>query len=181
MRRLRSYANLLLTITFLIVALPPTAAAVAPSNDMACSSLKVQTDKESYTVSETVVITVDFNALLPGCVEPMIAHNYVITIQVLNSENSVVISYNRTTSGGAVITETWTPTVPGDYSVNATSWFRLLGNDFMTKTLQASKLIHVEDSAQSTMQGWLAPASVAILVASLGFWIFKKNRMKQAH
>jgi len=162
-------------LVFVVVLTSAWAAAAA--NNRACSSLTVQTDKDSYMVSDPVVITINFVALLPGCVEPMIAHDYVIMIQVFNSKNYVVGSFNRTTSGTIIITESWTAIASGDYSVNATAWFRLAGDDLMTKTLQTSKQIHVQDSAQSTMQGWIG-AVIVILIASPVFWIFKRNKAK---
>ena len=170
-------ANLPMAIILVVVVLLTSAWVGAAANDRACSSLTVQTDKDSYMVSDPVVITINFVALLPGCVEPMIAHDYVIMIQVFNSENHVAGSFNRTTSGTIIITESWTATASGDYSVNATTWFRLVGNDLMMKTLQASKQIHVQDSAQSTMQGWIV-ALIVILIASPVFWIFKRNKAK---
>jgi hypothetical protein len=121
------------------------------ANGQACSSLVIQTDTDNYTIGEPVKITVTFSPLLPGCVEPMIAHDYVIQILVLSALNQTVYSSTNATAGTLTLHETWTPTTTGDYLIQASSWFRLLGNDFMTKEMEASTTIHVHDPVESTM------------------------------
>jgi len=140
----------------------------------------VQTDADSYAVGHPVSITVTFASLLSGCVEPMIAHDYVIEIQVLNSSNQTVYSSGNVTGGALTIHEIWTPTATGDYTIEASSWFRLLGNDFMIKQMEASTTVHVHDPVQSTMSRlkiW-AIGLVGIFAATLGIMHLKRVRKK---
>jgi hypothetical protein len=151
LRQLAGSPFLAYVMALVLVSVLPTVAVAFSAKGQACSSLAIQTDTGNYAVGGPVKITVTFAPLLPGCVEPMIAHDYVIQIQVLNSLNQTVYSSTNVTTGALTIHETWTPTTAGDYLIRASSWFRLLGNDFITKEMEASTTVHVNDPVQSTM------------------------------
>jgi len=174
-------ASLLLAFIALVLAsvLTPVSGSFL-ANGQACSSLVVQTDAGNYAVGHPVNITVTFASLLSGCVEPMIAHDYVIEIQVLNASNQTVYSSGNVTAGALTIHEIWTPTATGDYTIEASSWFRLLGNDFMIKQMEASTTVHVHDPVQSTVSRlWIwAIGLVGIFAATLGIIHVKRVRKK---
>ena len=151
MRQLAGSPFLASIMALMLVFVLPTVAGAFSANSQACSSLVIQTDTDNYAVGDPVKITVTFAPLLSGCVEPMIAHDYAIQIQVLNASNQTVYSSTNVTAGALTIYETWTPTTTGDYLIKASSWFRLLGNDFMIIQLESSTTIHVHDPVQSTM------------------------------
>lgn len=141
------HAKLLLTLA--IVGLI-TLASFAPSisGDVSiresCSSLVIQTDKDTYLTGESVSITVTFVHLMPGCFEFMIAHDYVIMLTVMNSAKGQVYSYSNATVGNLTIHEVWNPPDIGNYTIVASSWLRLAGNESMVKQLEVSKAILVQ-------------------------------------
>ena len=133
------------------LSLLPAIAASSSVSDLACSSLVLETDKDSYLVGESVNITVHFSPILPGCLEPMIAHDYVLTIQILNDAHNVVYSSSNATPVGIVFHESWIPVARGEYTLNATSWWRLMGDDLMMKQLETLRIIHVQGPNQCMM------------------------------
>jgi len=161
LRKLASAISRFTVVLFAaLLLIAPAMSTTVPTQNHPCSSLIIQTDKESYTLGEPVVITINFAALLPGCVESMIVHSYLLTIQVFNSSNHEMYSSNHTTPGTTKIAESWTPMAIGDYSINATSWVTFPGNDLMTRQLQAYKLIQVQDPEQ-----WLTFGVTGIVAA----------------
>ncbi len=155
----------------------PVLAGAASINVRACSSLIVQTDRDDYAVGERVNITVTFLPLLPGCMQPMIAHNYVIQIQVLNASNQTTYSSTHVTADALIVSEKWTPTTAGGYTIIASAFMRLLGNDAMTKTLGASTTIHVHDPAQPTPGFELIVIGVVgIAAVALSLFFLKRRR-----
>jgi len=101
----------------------------------------------------------------------MFVQGYLLTIRIFNGTNGEVYSWNQTVPASVNITESWTPTAAGDYSINATSWVTILGNGAMTKGLAASKLIHVQDTYQSaaTESFTLAVMAIAIIAVAAGY------------
>jgi len=170
-----------LILALVLVSFLPAISGTVSDNVRACSSLIVQTDKNDYAVGEPVNITVTFLSLLPGCMEPMIAHNYVIQIQVLNASNQTAYSSTRVTAGALIVSEKWTPTIVGDYTIIASAFFRLLGNDVMTKTLGASTTINVHDPAQPTPGYELIAIGVIVIAAAALSLLFLKRRKTSNH
>lgn len=177
MRRIVRSAFFELILALVLVSLLPAISGTVSPNGKACSSLVVQTDQDDYAIGEPVNITVTFYSLLPGCMEPMIAHNYVLQIQVLNASNQTAYSSTHVTAGALIVSEKWTPTIVGDYTIIASAFFRLLGEDVMTKTLGASTTIHVHDPAQPT-PGFelLAIGVLGIAAAALSLFFLKRRR-----
>jgi len=159
------YFQMFVCAAMLMVLLAPTVSGTMQTAAQACSSLTVQSDKDTYTLGEPVIIAVTFHATLPSCAEPMFVHGYLLTIQVFNATNSEVYSWNQSVPASVNITESWTPTVVGDYSINATSWVTILGNEVMMKGLEASKLIQVQDTKQSATE-WFPLAAIAIMAVA---------------
>jgi len=161
----------------LLVLVAPGVYGSVSVNDHPCSSLAVQSDKDTYRIGESVNVTVSYAPVLPGCVEFMIAHDYVITIQILNGSNSVEYSSNHTTTGALTIHDQWTPLATGDFTINATSWFRLLGGDSMMKQMEASKLIHVQAPPLTPIPTvGLAAALVVIGGAALAVYLNQRRK-----
>jgi hypothetical protein len=123
-----------------------------------------------------VNITVTFLPLLPGCMEPMIAHDYVILIQVLNASNQTAYTSTNVTSSPLTIHEAWTPTATGDYTIIASAFFRLQGNESMMKPLQASTTIRVHDATQPTPRFEFVAIGVVGLAAVTLSLFFLKHR-----
>ena len=170
-----AHCSMFVALAVLMILFAPTLSGTTQPAAQACSSLTVQSDKDTYTLGQPVIIAVTFHVTLPSCMQPMFAHGYLLTIQVFNAANSEVYSWNHTAPGSVNITESWTPTTIGDYSINATSWLTLPGNDLVTKGLEASKLIQVQDSTQSTTQVWLAAGVITVLAVTLGY-LFKRRK-----
>jgi len=158
-----------------------TVSAAMQPTAQACSSLTVQSDKDTYTLGQPVIIAVTFHATLPSCVAPMFVHGYVLTIQVFNAANDEVYSWNHTVPGFVNVTESWTPTSVGDYSINATSYLTIPGNDLMTRGLQAYKVIHVQDPERSMTIEALTLSVIAIVAVAAGYFVFRrKNRTSKS-
>jgi hypothetical protein len=138
----------------------PAVAAAASADVHACSSLVVKTDRADYDIGEAVNITVTFVSLLPGCVEPMIAHDYVVKVDVLNVLNQTVFSSSNVTARALVISEVWTPEAAGEYTIVASAYFRLLGDESMVKTLESSATIRVHDIARQIPEFGLVTVGV---------------------
>jgi len=148
-------------------------AASFSTTDTQCSSLVVRTDKQAYTTGETVNVSIDYVHLLPGCFEIMIAHDYVIKVEIMNSQNTTEYSYSNATAGNLVMHLPWKPAEKGDYTVEASSWMRLAGNESMVKHLEDSIAIRVQDPPagatlltefDSTTVGALAIFAVTIVL-----------------
>lgn len=169
-------------VVWLVVALAlslfaPTISGSVPASDRACSSLVVKSDKDTYTIGESVGITVTFLPLLPGCVEPMIAHDYVIQIQVLNASNQTAYTSTNVTSGPLTIHEAWTPTATGGYTIIASAFFRLLGDESMVKSLEASTTINVHDPTQPTPGfEFVAIGVVGLAAVTLTLFFLKRRK-----
>lgn len=177
MRQIIRSAFLGLTLALVLVSVFPTLAGSASINVQACSSLVVQTDKGDYAIGESVNITVTFLSLLPGCMESMIAHDYVLQIQVLNASNQTAYSFTHVTAGALIVSEEWTPTTAGGYSIIATAYFRLLGEDVMMKALGASTTIQVHDPTQPTTGfEFVAIGIVVIAAAALSLSFLKRRK-----
>jgi len=175
LRQITTSGLLGLAIALILVSILPTLA--ASPNGQACSSLVVQTDKRDYAIGEPVNITVSFVSLLPGCMQPMIAHDYVIQIQVLNASNQTAYSSTNVTAGALRVSEIWAPTSAGGYTIIASAFFRLLGDDIMIRTLVASTKIDVHDLAQQTPE--FKPVAIAIVViaaATLSLFLLKRRK-----
>jgi hypothetical protein len=142
----------------------------------ACSSLTVQSDKDTYTLGQPVIIAVTFRATLPSCAEPMFVHGYLLTVQVFNATKSEVHSWNYTVPASVNITESWIPTAMGDYSINATSWVTIPANEVMMKGLEASKLIHVQDTKQPAATESFTLAAIAIVAIAAGYLTTRRKR-----
>jgi hypothetical protein len=142
-----------------------------------CSSLVVQTDKRDYFIGEPVNITFTFIPLLPGCMEPMIAHDYFVQIEVLTVSNQTAYSSSNVTAGALTVSSIWIPTTAGEYAIIASAYFRLLSDEsLMTKTLQASTTIRVHDPSQQIPEFGLMAIGVLIVVAALGILFFNRRR-----
>ena len=161
--------------TLMVLLAPAVLGNVQPAAQ-ACSSLAVQSDKDAYTLGQVVIIAVTFRATLPSCAEPMLVQGYLLTIQVFNATNNEVYSWSHTTPASVNITESWTPTSVGDYSINATSWVTVLGNEVMMKGLEASKLIRVQDTIQSAATESLTLAAIAIISVAAGYLTLRHKR-----
>jgi hypothetical protein len=120
--RLSCYASAGLTAAIIVMALVVSVGGSFSTRDKQCSSLVVRTDKDAYTTGETVNISVDYVPLLPGCFEFMIAHDYVIKVEILNSLNMTEYSYSNATLGNLVMHLSWKPAGEGEYTVKASSW-----------------------------------------------------------
>jgi len=142
----------------------------------ACSSLTVQSDKDTYTLGHPVIIAVTFHGTLPGCAEPMFVRGYLLAIQVFNATNSEVYSWNHTVPASANTTASWTPTAVGDYSIYAASWITIPGNEVITKGLEASKVIHVQDTKQSAASELFGLAPIAITAIAAGYLTLRHKR-----
>jgi hypothetical protein len=160
----------------LMVLLAPTVSGTMQPAARACSSLAVQSDKDTYTLGQPVIIAVIFHATVPSCAEPMFVHGYLLTIQVFNAMNGEVYSWNHTVPASVNITESWTPTAVGDYSINATSWITIPGNEVMMKGLEASKLIQVQDTEHSAATESFTLAAIAIVAAAAGYLTLRHKR-----
>jgi len=161
----------------------PTIAGSVSVNDRACGSLVIQPDRGTYTLGESVNITVNFAPLLPGCAELMIAHDYVIKIQILNSSNNEQYSSTHVTTGPLTIHEVWTPVEKGNYTIKASSWLRLAGGNSLVKGLEASRTILVQDPGQSMMPETIpiALGVIGVLAVTLAYLFFKHvTRKRQA-
>jgi len=146
LRQLTGSAFLTLILALAFGSIFP-ANAVAAVSAHPCSSLVVQTDSGDYAIGAPVKITVAFLSLLPGCMEPMIAHDYVVQIEVLSASNRTVYTSSHVTARALMISETWMPATAGVYTINASAYFRLLGDEsIMTKTLESSATIRVHDT-----------------------------------
>ena len=146
-----------------------------------CSSLVVRTDKGDYAVGEPVTITVTFHPLLPGCAMPMIAHDYVVQIDVLNVSNQTLYSVSNLTGATLMVSETWIPTTAGEYTITASAYFRLLGEEFMTKMLEASTTIRTYAAMQMPEFGLIAVGGLAFAVVALGLLFFgRAGRLRKA-
>jgi hypothetical protein len=155
----------------------PAVAAAASINGHLCSSLVVRTDRGNYDIGEVVNITVTFVSLLPGCVEPMIAHDYVVKIDVLNVSNQTVFSSSNVTARALMISEVWTPESAGEYTIIASAYFRLLGDESMAKMLESSATICVHDIAQQIPEfGLLTVGVLGIGVAALSLLIRERRK-----
>jgi hypothetical protein len=164
-------------MALVLVSVFPTLAGAASISVQACSSLVVQTDNGDYAIDEPVNITVTFLSLLPGCMEPMIAHDYIVQIQVLNASNQSTYSSTHVTAGALTVSEEWTPTTAGGYTIIASAFFRLLGDDVMMKTLEASTTIHVHDPAQPTPGfEFIAVSIVGIAAVTLSLFFLKRRK-----
>jgi hypothetical protein len=163
-----------------LVTVLPTFIGAAPDSGQACSSLIIQTGTDNYVIGEPVNITVIFAPLLPGCVEPMIAHEYVVQIQVLNASNQTLYSSTNVTAAALTIHKTWTPTTPGDYLIKASSWFSSLGNDFMTKQMETSTTIHVQDPVRYTMPRLELGVIGLVAILAVGVALLKRAREKSS-
>ncbi|MGA8903873.1 MAG: hypothetical protein WB661_02560 [Candidatus Bathyarchaeia archaeon] len=177
MRQIVRSALFELILALVLVSFLPAISGTVSDNVRACSSLIVQTDMNDYAVGEPVNITVTFLSLLPGCMQPMIAHDYVVQIQVLNASNQTAYSSTHVTAGALIVSEKWTPTSVGDYTIIASAFFRLLGNDVMTKTLGASTTIHVHDPAHPTPGfEFIAIGVVGITAVALSLFFLKRRK-----
>jgi hypothetical protein len=105
-----------------------------------------------------------------------VAWEVVATNQVFNATNSEVYSWDHTVPASVNITESWTPTAVGDYSINATSWLTIPGNEVMMKGLEASKLIHVQDTEQSAATGPFTLVAIAIVAVAAGYLTLRHKR-----
>jgi len=172
-----TYFPVFVCAAMLMILLASASGTLQPAT-RACSSLTVQSDKDTYMLGQPVIIAVTFHGTLPGCAEPMFVLDYLLTIQVFNATKSEVYSWNHTVPPSANITESWTPTAVGDYSINATSWITIPGNEVMTKGPEASKLIHVQDTEQfaSTESFTLAP--IAIMAIAAGYLTLRHKRRR---
>ena len=151
--------------------------AAASVDAHACSSLAVKTDRGDYKIGEAVDITVTFVSLLPGCVEPMIAHDYVVEIDVLNVSNQTVFSSSNVTARALMISEVWTPATAGEYTIIASAYFRLLGDESMAEMLESSATIRVHDIAQQVPEFALVTISVlGIGVATLSLLVRARRK-----
>jgi hypothetical protein len=160
----------------LMVLVAPAVSATMQPAVQACSSLTVQSDKDAYKLGQPVIIAVTFHATLPSCAEPMFVHGYLLTIQVFNATNSEVYSWNHTVPASVNITESWTPTTIGVYSINATSWVTIPGNEVMMKGLQASKLIDVKDTKEPAATESFTLAAIAIVAVAAGYVTTRRKR-----
>jgi len=145
------------------------ASSASEANAQACSSLTVQTDRGSYVVGDSVEITINFTPLLPGCVGVMIAHDYVVKTQILNDANQTVSAWSNETVGPLTVHKIWTPVVKGNYTIQASAWFRLSGDEAMTQQLQTATTIHVQDAATSSMSELTSAGFVAALILGATF------------
>ena len=160
-------------------ALGSLAAAVVASVDAnPCSSLVVRTDKQDYSVGEAVNITVTFVSLLPGCVEPMIAHDYLVTIDVLTPTNQTVFSSSNATARELMVSELWMPATAGEYTVVASAYFRPLGDEsIMSKTIESSTKIHVLNVTQQIPEfGLVATGVFGIGVVALSLMLLRRRQ-----
>jgi len=174
-RRVLCHGSMLLPLTVLMVLVAPMVSGTMHPAVQACSSLTVQSDRDTYTTGDPVAITVSFHALLPGCMQPMFVHGYVLTIQIFNATNGEVYSWNHTIPGSVTINESWTATTAGAYSINATTWLTIPGNDLMTKGLEANKVIQVQDPQQLTAIE-LTLGALATLAVAGGYLILRRSR-----
>ena len=154
------------------------AAVVAPVDANPCSSLVVRTDKQDYSVGEAVNITVTFVSLLPGCVEPMIAHDYLVTIDVLTPSNQTVFSSSNATARELMVSELWMPATAGEYTVVASAYFRPLGDEsIMSKTIESSTKIHVLNVTQQIPEfGLVATGVFGIGVVALSLMLLRRRQ-----
>jgi len=143
-----------------------------------CSSLVVRTDKQDYDVGEAVNITVTFVSLLPGCVEPMIAHDYLVTIDVLTPSNQTVFSSSNATARELMVSELWMPATAGEYTVVASAYFRPLGDEsIMSKTIESSTKIHVLNVTQQIPEfGLVATGMFGIGVVALSLMLLRRRQ-----
>jgi hypothetical protein len=125
-------------------------AASFSTKDTQCSSLVVRTDKDAYTTGQVVNVSVDYVHLLPGCFEFMIAHDYVIKVEILNSSNMTEYSHSNATAGNLVMHLSWKAAQEGEYTVKASSWLRLAGDESTVKQLEDSVVIRVQDPTEGT-------------------------------
>jgi len=174
------YCPMFVYAAMLMVLLAPSVSGTMQPAAQACSSLTVQSDKDTYTLGQPVIIVVTFRATLPGCAEPMLVHGYLLTVQVFNATNSEVYSLNHTVPASVNITESWTPTAVGEYSINVTSWVTIPGNEVMMKALEASKLIHVQDTEQSAATESFTLAAIAIVAVAAGYLTLRRNRRSES-
>jgi hypothetical protein len=164
-------------MALVLVSVFPTLAGAASIKVQACSSLVVQTDKGDYAIGEPVNISVRFLSHLPGCMEPMVAHDYVIQIQVLNASNQTAYSSTYVTPSALTASEKWTSTTVGYYTIIASAFFRLAGDDVMMKTLEASTTIHVHDPSQPTAGfEFVAIGVVGIAAIALSLFFLKGRK-----
>jgi hypothetical protein len=176
LREMTRSAFLGLMVTLVLVSVFPTLASAA-TKVQACSSLVVRTDKGDYGIGEPVNITVTFLSWLPGCMVPQVAHDYVIQIQVVNTSNQTVYSSTHVAAGALTVSEEWRPTALGGYTIIASAFFRLLGDDVMMKTLEASTTIHVHDPVQSIAEfQFVAIGAVGIAAVALSLFFLKRRK-----
>jgi hypothetical protein len=158
----------------------PALAAAASVDDHPCSSLVVKTDRWDYDIGEGVNITVTFVSLLPGCVEPMIAHDYVVKIDVLNVSNQTVLSSSNVTARALMISEVWTPERAGEYTIIASAYFRLLGDESMVKMLESSATIRAHDIAQQIPEFGSLTVDVLGIIGVAALSLLIRGRRKRS-
>jgi hypothetical protein len=142
-----------------------------------CSSLVVQTDKQDYTIGEPVNITVNFLSHLAGCMIPMVARDYVVEIEVLDMSNQTLYSVSHSTVGTLMASDTWIPSMVGDYTITASAYFRFLGYQTGTKTNEVSTTIRVYDPAQQVPEfGLVAVGVIGVVVVALGSLLLSRMR-----
>jgi hypothetical protein len=81
-------------------------------------------------VGERVKITVTYIPLLPGCVGVMIAHDYVVKIEILNEADQETFASTNSTVGSLMVHGNSIPAETENYTIEASSWLRLARNDF---------------------------------------------------
>jgi hypothetical protein len=157
----------------ILALLSPVLAGTPNTANPSCSSLQVQTNGDEYSVGQLVNITVKFVHLLPGCAEFMIAHDYVVQTQILGN-GGPVFSRSNATASDATLQYNWVPTQEGNYTVNVIVWLRFAGSDLLTKQLEASKTIVVEDSTTGLGEQYYIP--VGLLLALLAVVAFMSRK-----
>ena len=168
-----------LVVAFAVVLVAPAVFGSVPFENHQCSLLVLRSDKDAYSVGESVNITVSYSPVLLGCVESMIAHDYVIKIQILNSRGNEEYSSTHVTTGNLTTHETWVPAKEDNYTILASSWLRLAGGQSMVKELEASKMIQVEGASESLTPPSIGLGVIVILVVTMSYFLFRHASSKR--